>query len=253
MDFLGLAVAELEFYHPDHVIKAEKSWKLIAGALQSTLGCNVEIRINMRQCGPKAKFAKVKKPLFSLFSCSRRHESQSITEHGSDPSEIYTSLSENRVIKDKSVATCFSDCGSQDLHNCCHAREAGRTIRNHDGNSLTIGMTTSYRLLPDNVPKEQDLGINCSKEEESYCRCQALSSEVIDEQPGCFSRTLKLHKKLHSSDTNVMTLSSMDSQKNLALTMPSETFSETYLGSGDHFIFCRTCKRYAKYHGDQNR
>lgn len=209
----------------------------------------------MIRCDPETKSAKVKKPSFSLFNCSRRmrHQSQSTTEHGSDPSEIYTSLSEKPMIKDKSVATCSSDCGSQDLRICCHTREAARTIRNYDGNALTVGTTTSYRLFPDNIPKQQDLGVDSSKEEESYCRCQTLSSEVVEEQPGCFSRTLKLRKKLHSSDTSQMTLFSVDPQKNLALAIPSGTSSETYFGSSDPYIFCNTCKRYTKCHGDQDR
>ncbi|KAF3436678.1 hypothetical protein FNV43_RR19425 [Rhamnella rubrinervis] len=38
----GLALAELEFCHPEYISKAEKSWKLIVNSLQSTLGCNVE-------------------------------------------------------------------------------------------------------------------------------------------------------------------------------------------------------------------
>ncbi|KAL0284545.1 UNVERIFIED_CONTAM: protein STICHEL-like 2 [Sesamum calycinum] len=67
----GIAVAELEFDHPDYVSKAEKSWKMIAGALQHMLGHNVELRINLA-CNASNKDVKFKKPYFSLFSCSRR-------------------------------------------------------------------------------------------------------------------------------------------------------------------------------------
>ncbi|EEF39047.1 conserved hypothetical protein [Ricinus communis] len=42
-----LVVVELGFHRPDYVSKAEKSWKTIASALQSILGRNVEIRINL--------------------------------------------------------------------------------------------------------------------------------------------------------------------------------------------------------------
>lgn len=248
----GLAVAELEFYHPAYVRKAEKSWKLIAGALQSTLGCNVEIRINMT---PESKSAKVKKPSFSLFSCSRRmrHESHSPTEHGSDASGMYTSLSENPMVKEKSVGTCFSDCGSQDLHTCCRTREAAQTIRNYDGNALTVGTATSYRLFPNNVPKQQELGMDSSKEEENFCTCQTLSSDVVEEQPGCFSRTLKSRKKLHASDARDMTLFDMDTRKNLALPIPNITSSETNFENGDRYNFCSICKRYTKCHREQDR
>ncbi|XP_024032525.1 protein STICHEL-like 2, partial [Morus notabilis] len=47
----GVAVAELEFCHPDCVSKAEKSQKLITNLLQSVLSCNVEVRINLVSCG----------------------------------------------------------------------------------------------------------------------------------------------------------------------------------------------------------
>ncbi|PRQ20805.1 putative DNA-directed DNA polymerase [Rosa chinensis] len=80
----GLAIAELEFCHPDYVSKAEKSWKIIASALQSLFGCNVEIRINLVRA-TESKYANVKKPSFRLFSCSRRmqQKSPSFCERGS--------------------------------------------------------------------------------------------------------------------------------------------------------------------------
>ncbi|KAK9663657.1 hypothetical protein RND81_14G105900 [Saponaria officinalis] len=77
--FSDLAVVELEFQHTDYASKAEKSWKLIASSLQSVLGCNVEIRINLA-----ASSAKAKRTSFSLFSCSRRFHKSQTTESGSD-------------------------------------------------------------------------------------------------------------------------------------------------------------------------
>ncbi|XP_013671235.2 protein STICHEL-like 2 isoform X1 [Brassica napus] len=72
----GVAIAELEFYTPKHVTRAEKSWKMIADSFQSVLGCNVEIRMNLviSACSPpkSAKAAAAASLFFGLFSCSRR-------------------------------------------------------------------------------------------------------------------------------------------------------------------------------------
>ncbi|KAI3709667.1 hypothetical protein L2E82_39433 [Cichorium intybus] len=53
---------ELEFHHLNNVSKAEKSRKVIASALQSALGCNVEIRfgINNSDSGHGCNHSKVK-------------------------------------------------------------------------------------------------------------------------------------------------------------------------------------------------
>ncbi|RID78686.1 hypothetical protein BRARA_A01482 [Brassica rapa] len=71
----GVAIAELEFYTPKHVARAEKSWKTIADSFQSVLGCNVEIRMNLiiSACSPpKSAKAAAASLFFGLFSCSRR-------------------------------------------------------------------------------------------------------------------------------------------------------------------------------------
>ena len=70
-----MAIAELEFYTPKHVTRAEKSWKTIADSFQSVLGCNVEIRMNLviSACSPpKSAKAAAASLFFGLFSCSRR-------------------------------------------------------------------------------------------------------------------------------------------------------------------------------------
>ncbi|KAI3727013.1 hypothetical protein L1987_66820 [Smallanthus sonchifolius] len=111
----GFAVVELEFQHPNHVSKAEKSWKLIASALQAALGCNVEIRI-CHSDNPKTK-----KSSFRLFSCARGNKRLS--------NKNRTKFSEN--INDA------SDGGPHSLHTC-QRKEAERMIRNSDGNALSI-------------------------------------------------------------------------------------------------------------------
>ncbi|CAH8384714.1 unnamed protein product [Eruca vesicaria subsp. sativa] len=71
----GVAIAELEFYTPKHVTRAEKSWKMIADSFQSVLGCNVEIRMNLviSTCSPPKSAKAAVSLFFGLFrSCSRR-------------------------------------------------------------------------------------------------------------------------------------------------------------------------------------
>ncbi|KAG2263248.1 hypothetical protein Bca52824_070327 [Brassica carinata] len=94
----SVAIAELEFYTPQHVTRAEKSWKMIADSFQSVLGCNVEIRMNLviSACSPP-KSGRAAGRLFSgLFSCSRRmlHKSTYLTSiNDSDHSpEVTNSL-----------------------------------------------------------------------------------------------------------------------------------------------------------------
>lgn len=69
-----MAIAELEFYTPQHVTRAEKSWKLIAESFQSVLGCIVEIRMNLviSSCSPPKSAKAAASLFFGIFSCSRR-------------------------------------------------------------------------------------------------------------------------------------------------------------------------------------
>ncbi|KAJ0755177.1 putative DNA-directed DNA polymerase [Helianthus annuus] len=114
----GLAVVELEFQNSNHASKAEKSWKLIASALQAALGCNVEIRICYSD-NPKTK-----KSSFRLFSCARGNKLLS-NKNGNKLSENINNV---------------SDGGSHGLRTC-QRKEAARMIRNSDGNALTIDLS----------------------------------------------------------------------------------------------------------------
>lgn len=139
-------MAELEFDHPDYVSKAEKSWKVIAGALQHMLGYNVELRINLAN-NASNKYEKFKKTSFSLLSCSRRVHLRShfCAECGSNASEYSCYTPTTLITRDRYVETCSSDCGSQILHTCCHGKEMVTSIRNSDGNALSIGVRTPNR------------------------------------------------------------------------------------------------------------
>ncbi|KAI3454362.1 hypothetical protein Pfo_011025 [Paulownia fortunei] len=155
----GIAVAELEFDRPDYVSKAEKSWKVIAGALQHMLGYNVELRINLAY-NDSNKLGKVKKPYFSLFNCSRRVHlrSQFSAECRSDASENSGSTPTTIITRDKYVETCSSECESQISHTCCHGKELFKTIRSNDGNALKTGVSTPNGLLSDSMAREDQSG-----------------------------------------------------------------------------------------------
>lgn len=242
-----MAVAELEFNSPAYVVKAEKSWKLIAAALQSTLGCNVEIRINLMRSNFETKPTKVKKLSFSLFSCSRR-----IQRHSQSTTELGSPLSEKPMIKEKSVATCSSDCGSQHSRICCHTRESVKTLRDSDGNALSVETTTSYRLLPENSSKPGYCRDDCCNEEGSNSKCRNLYSDTAEKQPGCFPRTINLHKKLHASGNRQMAVFSMQPQQNLALADHGQTLSQTYFCASDPYSFSNNCKNNTEYHANAN-
>ncbi|XP_057472472.1 protein STICHEL-like 2 [Actinidia eriantha] len=222
----GLAMVELEFCHPDYVNRAEKSWKLVANALQSVLGGNVDMRINLTQSTSGTNYAK-KKPSFSLFSCSRRmHRAmQSFTEYGSDPSDI-DFTAEKAIVRNRYVETCSCNGGSRFSHSCSQRKEGTKTLRNNEGNVLSVGMTPSHRPLPDHIPSPA-LEVD-SLEERRNCKCQAISPQEAEKQPGCFSRSLKLRKKMQSSDTSESTCMRLlpQTQSNLALSINRQTSTE---------------------------
>ena len=227
-------MAELEFHHPDHVSKAEKSWKLIASLLQSILGCNVEIRINLAPCTSVQRNAKVKKPSFSFFSCSRRmrHKSHSASEHGSDRSDCSDFTSEKAMIKEKTIGTCSLDCGSQVSHVCCLRTEQTRTLRNSEGNALSTGTITPHRSFQDEMPKVNGFEVDSSKEERSSCGCQEPEN-----QQNCLFNTFGLHKRLQSSEAFQMNCLRYQAQNKLALPVPNNTSFEPYFWASDPHIF----------------
>ncbi|KAK2987704.1 hypothetical protein RJ640_030291, partial [Escallonia rubra] len=240
----GLAVVDLEFYHSDYVSKAEKSQESIANALQSMLGCNVEIRINLVRGSSMTKYAKLKKPSFSLFSCSRRMRHDSPTERGSDPSENYVA-SEKPLIREKSSESRSSGCRSPRSHICCHTKEAARTTRNSDANAANVGMAVPHRLIPGSTPKQHGLKVDSSRER---CGCQAISAQEPEEQPSCFSRPMKIHKL--QSEISLITGSA---QNNLELSIPGRRSSEKLLSCGEGYTFCCSCNYYHSCAGGEDR
>lgn len=231
----GLAVAELKFSHPDYVSKAEKSWKLIANALQQTLCCNVEIRINLVNGAFPKKHARVKKLSFGLFGCSRgKHHKPELSESGSDPSEI-SDFASKRVIKmDKVNETCSSECVSQTSHACYQQKATVRTIRNNDGNALTIGMVNAD--WTDSMQLQHCLDGDCFNKG-SNCECKDFLALEPENNHGCFPRSVKHLKRSYSSNESRMICPLGQQSGNWALSIPNKT-SETQFCASDPHISC---------------
>ncbi|PIN18299.1 Replication factor C, subunit RFC4 [Handroanthus impetiginosus] len=137
----GVAVAELEFDHPKYVSKAEKFWKEIACALQCMLGCNIELKINLAS-NASNKYGKFKKPSFRLFGSSCRM--QYCAECGDNASENLSYTPTTSITGNRFLETCSSDCESKILHKCCRGKDIVTSIRNADGNSLSVRMRTPH-------------------------------------------------------------------------------------------------------------
>ncbi|XP_055828464.1 protein STICHEL-like 2 [Solanum dulcamara] len=216
----GLAIAELEFYCPKDMSKAEKLWKPIANALKRTLCCNVEIRVSLVPGWFPKKYSRVKRLSYRLFNCSFG-KPHSKMERRIDASENSDSASKRVIMVDKVVETCSSECLSQNSQICCHGREI-MTIRNSDGNALSIGSDTPQILLTDGSLQTHQLETDCLKER-STCRCRDLFTIESEKKPSCFPRTVGLLKRSRSSNASHMTFSITEPQSNLVLSIPCKT------------------------------
>ncbi|KAK3225191.1 hypothetical protein Dsin_005053 [Dipteronia sinensis] len=245
----GLAVAELQFHHPDSVSKAEKSWKSIASSLQLILGCNVEIRL---LCAPAVNGTKVRKPSFSLFNCSRRIQQRSLsTEPGSD-SDYSDYISEKPIMKERHSLTCSSDCGSQMSHNCYHKTEVIKTLRNSEGNVLNTGTALSIRSMQDDILKTPGYGISSLKEEGDNCQYKILSIQEPEHQPSCFPRTLRLQKKPRAADSSRMDCSSNQEENKLALSIPGKASFKTCITANDPYCLPGNTNSYTNSFRDED-
>ncbi|PON72364.1 DNA polymerase III, subunit gamma/ tau [Parasponia andersonii] len=241
----GLAVAELDFCHPNCISKAEKSQKLIANSLQSILGCNVEIKINLVPCASKSRHAKVKKPSFRLFSCSRRvPKSQSSTECGSD-SDYFEYTSERPMISGRSTRRFPDNSGLQIPHKCCDRMDRVRTLGNGEGNLLSTRAASCHGSLEDRQTPE--FVAASSNELVHNHEGDVLYFQEPENQPNCFARTFRLHRKSRSSDASQMVCCTEPRLQNkLALSILRKASSETSATTND------TNNTYTSSSGDEN-
>ncbi|GMJ13707.1 hypothetical protein like AT4G24790 [Hibiscus trionum] len=234
----GLAIAELEFGHANHVSRAEKSWKHIASSLQLIVGCNVEIRINLSDTGPISKFAKVRKLSFSLFSCSHRlyPKSRSSTKSGSD-SEASKNAYENSGISDRPILTCYLGNGFEKPHNGSCGREVITAFRNSEGNILSSGATPSRGPSLDDTSPTAAYGVYSSKGEGRDYECQILSACEPDYKSNCFPRVLRPRKKMHLSDSTKVVSSGDQEENKLAVSIPGVSSFKNPLCSNESYVF----------------
>ncbi|XP_066348929.1 protein STICHEL-like 2 [Miscanthus floridulus] len=173
-----VAIAEVGFGHPDHLSRAEKMQSLIECSLQHVLGCNVEIRFKLVPC-PVRKDARLKRQSFSFLNCSGRKQELSdsvVTDEDEavrprareTPLKGYTSM--QRVDSKPMVHGCEDDARSTLTSNRSMTDDLTRTCRSETNYSKGVSEQGHFDSI-----QEPDL------------------------QPNCFSRTLKLQKKLLSS------------------------------------------------------
>ncbi|XP_043724241.1 protein STICHEL-like 2 [Telopea speciosissima] len=244
----GLAIAEVEFYHRDHVFRAEKSWKLIAGLLQHVLGCNVEIRINLVPC-TATKTAKVKKQSFCLLSCSRGMEdnSSSISEDGDDQFNDSNFISGRVRKREKSIDIC-SDSQSQNSIICSHSKEAANTSRNNEVISQSTGIFSLHRSEQHDTQKVSHLGVGLNEEEGNNHESQVFAIEEPENQPSYFSKTLRLHQTLCSSSSLHTICLEIQQDNKLELAIPRKT----YFCLTDPYILCSSSNTHCYSSGDED-
>ncbi|KAL9663665.1 hypothetical protein QQ045_019056 [Rhodiola kirilowii] len=179
----GVVVAKLEFCHGKHVTRAENAWKLIASSLQNTLGCNVEIQINLVAGSHVKRSGKLIKGCLKFLSCGRRaqQKSYSTTVHSSGQSISSDLTSEKAMIGDKPIESCGSGYGTT------------TTIRNSQGNALRTEWLepseASYDDVPIVGPVENTLNVPMDR---------PVDKSKVEEhgfQPKSFNKAVKLDNK----------------------------------------------------------
>ncbi|CAN6987293.1 unnamed protein product [Brassica rapa subsp. trilocularis] len=146
----GVAIAELEFYTPKHVTRAEKSWKTIADSFQSVLGCNVEIQMNLviSACSPPKSAKAVASLFFGLFSCSRR------MLHRSYPTTTRTDY--DYATKEQVVTNSLRSCQG----NLLRARSVRSSANASSRMSSASDQGDANSALGDKIP-EDDADVLC--------------------------------------------------------------------------------------------
>ncbi|XP_020245746.1 protein STICHEL-like 2 isoform X2 [Asparagus officinalis] len=214
----GLAIAEIEFSHPDHVSRAEKSWKLIASSLQPVLGCDVQLRLKLLPTYI-SKRTKVKKSSFSLLSCSgRKQQISDSTMTDEDESET------------SSRGETFTGSQSSNNGQQLDSRRMKDVYLFNDKETVIIRKieddTRSYKtsVTLQNETKSKSDPLPRVDDEGRYVDIQEYES-----QPNCFSKTLKLRRRLLSADA----------AKSMCFRIQPETKQElTYFDTYDPYGTC---------------
>ncbi|KAF9601831.1 hypothetical protein IFM89_023518 [Coptis chinensis] len=223
-----MALAEVEFSHPDHVYRAEKSWKVIASSLQLVLGCDVEIRISVLPCASVRKSLKFKKPSFCIFSCTRRIP---LTIEDEIQTDNFDFTSGRAIV---ATETSPSGNGAQLSSLCSQHNEPATSIRNDEGNVLE--MCSSTRDGPTN---RSESSVHSSKLEYVKRETQLLSiQEQENQQPSCFPKKVRFQRRLSSgADSRAICLRIRPLNK-LGLSFPHKSSFETFFCISDPCNLC---------------
>ncbi|PKA61285.1 hypothetical protein AXF42_Ash006182 [Apostasia shenzhenica] len=197
----GQALATIEFYNPDHVTKAEKSWKLIASSLQNVLGCHVDLRINLLSTCEK-KNSKVRKLSLTLLNCSGRRQELSESNITDENERQYLSRKESiDEIYPTDYGHKFSPQIKQ-LHantmhdsSCFHAELV-------TGNNIEEKAQSNRREIPAQFVQTARISMTESNSSKARDEIPYISIEESEVPPSCFSKVLKLQRRLLSCNAS---------------------------------------------------
>ena len=235
----GLAIAEIEFFHPDHVSRAEKSWKLIATSLQHVLACDVQLRLKL--IPTIRKIVKVKKPSFSLLSCAGRKQQMSDSTM-TDENESETSSRRECSTKTHSfhngqqLLSCVQQLDSKRRHEVCFFHEKEPVIFSKVEEDTHSSKATSDRCAKVNLQNDCKLKSDSSKEVDGEDGC--IDIQEHESQPNCFSKTLKLRRRFLSADAAQSICLRIQSQSKQELTVAKKVVSETCFNTYDPDSIC---------------
>ncbi|KAL4193480.1 hypothetical protein AMTRI_Chr06g199620 [Amborella trichopoda] len=241
----GLAVAELQFCHPDHVSRAEKSWKSIANSLQNVLGCNVEIRINMVYSPAPTNNVKLQTQPHVLLSQLAGGQAKILSPLVGEKNQSHGDvISPEQVERKNSVRSpsCGSGCK---FFNCIRQSDDERShyvVHFHPEKSEAMGAIARnnksihsfecQRTIEDDFLNGNNFEIDCLKDSENN---QSHGVPKLEKQPSCFSKT-KLHRNFCSSNATHTTRVRIPAHKKSGLSMPKEASFRTYVCTDEPFI-----------------
>lgn len=251
----GMAIAEIEFLHPDHVSRAEKSWKLIASSLRHVLECDVQLKLKLIPTYIR-KRTKVKKLSFSFLSCSGRKQQMSDSTM-TDENESETSSKEVTFTRTHSsqnglqLSSCVPRLDSRRIQEVCVFHDKQQVIIRKAEEDMRSSKATSNRCATINLQNECQSKSSYSKEvgEEGQC----IDIQECESQPDCFAKTLKLRRRFLSADAAQSVCLRIQPQSKQELTSPKKVVSETYFNKYDPYSVCsRSNSRVTYSSGEEN-
>jgi hypothetical protein len=233
--FSELARAEVGFGHPDHLSRAEKMQSLIECALQHVLRCNVEIRFKVVP-DPVTKDAGLKRQSFNFFSCSGRKQELS--------DSVVTD--EEDAVRPGARETPLKGYSSSQQQSPYMIQRLDSKPTVHGSEDDARSTLTSDRSMTDDLTRTCRSETNYSKGVSEQGRFDSIHEP--DQQPNCFSRTLKIQKKLSSGAAQTICLRIQPHNKMNFL--PKKEF-DTYYCAHEPYEQCSRSNSRATY-GSRN-